>query len=310
MRQNVDFAPTDVPAHNPSLAPGDVLRRLSIAHSLAGGQELIADQQSRVSASSYCQLSRMMCENHGGTYMSPDGACTEETRGQFDEMLRLASVPRLEGWATETHPSNVSGSAMQTRIVPATAELEYERYWNGRTNIDSVDSSSCGVPCSVGSFVGGYGHASGVAHSAAVPADVSSQCYRACVSNQGGQTTGCDLLCATQPQIPSSGASVLPSNLVPRSVPFGANLPVGVAMSACLDQCTATGDPFEQQVCRLACTSLTGSPAELQSAAGGCMDGCLASCGGATDCAAACEGLCSGQTMESALTSARAPISF
>lgn len=312
MRQGVDFSPADVPGHNPLLTPAAVMRRLSMAHALAGGAEAQAEVNARVSAASYCELSRALCGVHGGVYCDGNGSCTAETYGDFQDMLKRAGVPAdRRPVMAAVNPSNPSGSVVAAQPVPASLVSEYEKFWMGRTNLDAVDSQYCAAPCVPGGQVAGFG---GVAPGPSTPVD--TQCYRACVTAQGGNAAGCDLLCATQPTFIGTSTQdfVMPRNVIPAAerIPLDPMFPVGVALDGCVRQCNATQTVAEQAACRAACASLTGAPTDLVSPVGGCLDQCLAQCGPSdAACQSQCQAVCSGAVMDPAVSPAQSvPFSF
>lgn len=302
--QNVDHTVDDAAAQNPHLSRDQITSGISRAYTRDGARELIADQHSRLSASSLCQLSRMMCANHGGTYIDSDGTCNPETRAEFAQMLRDAGIPELDVTYVASHPTNPSGALAASTPVPVSSIAEYERYWYGRTNIDPLSSADCALPCFPGGAIGGHGSVP------KPPVDTSSQCWHACVSNQGGSTAGCDLLCSTEPVRPPSVASALLSaeQIPRRGGPFEAP---SMALNACVRNCTSTHLPEEQEACRFDCAKLSGVSPDLFTAQGGCLDGCLAGCGVTKthECVTNCERLCSQSIPDPAFSSQIAPFS-
>ena len=306
MRQNVDFSVADARIQNPQMQAADVFRRISVAHGLAGGLQLQADDNARRTSTSYCALTGIECANAGGLYAASG--------------FLSAPTPMFAGRAAGSMPPQAlgmpTGAVMQAATATPFSTQAYEAYWRGgaRLNIDSVSESRCVIPVgNTGSY--GYGSASAGCGSYAAGklpsvqiANTDMGCYTACRSNAGQAYAGqaCATLCALQPPGPGSAEDVGPFSIAaPSSGPrFDSDLPLSVGLDACLRQCTDAPLPGQQQACRLGCVAQTGAPALFNNASGPCTLACVRSCtamgGTAASCGKQCLNACTGTTRQNA----------
>lgn len=318
MRQNVDFSIADARIHNPQMQATDIFRRISVAHSLAGGLQLQADDNARRVATSYCALTGMECANAGGLYAPFGGAGLNVPMPMFAARVAGPSQSQTQS-QTQT-----GANAQVTPANPWTAQA-YDAYWRGgaRTNIDSVSESRCVIPASYGVF-GGSGMLGGgcgtQSASVAMPAvtkdTMDMDCYMACQSNAGA-SQACATLCALQPASSWKEDAGPFSVAAPSSGPrFDADLPLSVGLDDCLRQCTDAPLPGQQQACRLGCVAQTGAPSLFNNASGSCTLSCVQSCaaggGSAIDCGRQCVNACTGTTRQNpyATPTAAIPIGF
>ena len=298
MRQNIDFSVNDAKRYNPHLSASDIYRGISVAHSLAGGTAMYADEAAARSQSSYCALASAECGNHGGVYMAPGYGCNVAV-GNW-------SVPQpmfLKATAL------INGDTAQKATASAKSFTEYETYWRAgaRVNLDSVSESQC-LPELWSPLNQMTSLAAVTAAAAAVPTTNSAidmSCYSSCLTNvkQTNAGAACHVLCQLQPNIVAEENTGPFSTAVPTSQPrFDADLPLEVGIGACLRQCVDAPLPAQQQACRLGCVAQTNAPPVFKNAAGPCVLACMSSCtaAGQQNCNQRCLQTCTGAKKQSA----------